>query len=258
MRERLVEALQRVRAAVTSSRAMAYYTVLMGLIAVSGTLYLSVRFNGVIDTVVYALIFLFCATLFPVGIGLLGSGFPANTSLGRGHIVLGAFAFGHHYLVQLEDRWEWCPGEEGRVYIDGEWHEIVSGEENKSVLGWRPFGILRYKDDETLAHARVDTKAETVRDAASTDGGGVTRGGWAEAPEPTVSGIDGNWLVDLKRVFSSGIRTIGDIDLIETAEEVIERGQVSDGRMSSLGPMVTFVVSLVLGIGLGYLVLYTG
>lgn len=211
--------------------------------------------RGVVEAIVYEFLFFFCIAFFPALIGLLGNAVP--NSVGKLHIVLGAFAFNHHYLVERENRWEWCPGDRGQVYIDDEWHD-VTGLENYSVLGWRPFGILRYKDDETWADKRVDQKAlrnrDTLESDPSTDGGTVTveRGGWEEADRPTISGVDGTWLLDLKRIYSRGIKKIGDIELIETAEEVIERGQVKESRMGNWGPFVETVVGLTLGIMCGY------
>lgn len=233
--------------------------------AVLAALYISYRLAGPVATVLYVFLFLMAVSLAPLAINLVGNGMPFSTSLGRGHIILGAFAFGHHYLVQRDTRWEWCPGEPDRVYIDGEWHEIEGGLENKSVLGWRPFGILRYKDDETFEEVRVDTAAErsTGRDrgrGTTADGGTVERGGFRQVAPPAVTGIDGTWLVDLKRVFSRGVRKIGDIEIIETAEEIIERGQVQDSKLGLDNPTVTFFVSLTMGVlaGIAYVYLSGG
>lgn len=235
--------------------------ILIGLCA----LFASWVFNGLINTIVYLIVFVVCVGIIPISIALFGAGMPGSASLGRAHIVLGAFAFGHHYLVQREDRWEWCPGDERFVYIDGEMHEIEGGFNNRSVLGWRPFGILRFKDHDSLREVRVDNTAVEGRSGRATDGGlpsepadDIQRGGWNQAPKPTVTGAASTWLVDLKRVFSSGIRKIGDIRLIETAEEIIERGQVNDSGLSGLGPALTFTVALILGILAGGVILFLG
>jgi len=51
---------------------------------------------------------------------------------------------------------------------------------------------------------------------------------------------------------------MGDIELIETAEEVIERGQVDDGKLSGMGPALTFIASLIIGVIVGAGVLFLG
>lgn len=215
---------------------------------------LLVQTRGPLATTLYVFVFLFCLALMPMLIWLFGNSFPGSASTGRLHIILGAVAFDHHYLVQRDNEWEWCPGERGQVYIDGEWHD-VEGQENYSILGWRPFGILRYKDKETWADKRADTKAERLRGATATDGGegaGVERGGWTEAEQPLVTGIEGTWLVDLKRVYTRGVKKIGDIELIETAEEIIERGQVNASRFSNWKPFIETGFGLLLGVITGY------
>lgn len=249
----------------TSARAQAFYYLVVTFGVAVGALYGSYVFNGLIDTIAYAVVFIFAIALIPTTIAIAGAGVPFNAALGRAHIVLGAFAFGHHYLVQREDRWEWCPGDEQQVFIDDEWKDIEGGFGNKSVLGWRPFGILRYKEDGSLRQVRADQAASKRRNGTAADGGLVdevdddmARGGWQQARKPTVTGRGGTWLVDLKRVYSSGIKRIGDIELIETAEEIIERGQVNDSGIGGHGPMLTFVVSLILGILVGTGVLFLG
>jgi len=245
--------------AATSTRTKAFGALVVGFGLVVAALYGSYRLNGLLDTVVYAGVFVLCATVIPISISIFGAGMPGSAALGKGHIVLGAFAFSHHYLVQREDAWDWCPGEADRVYIDGEWHAI-DGQETKSVLGWRPFGVLRYKTDETLREWRADAAVSGRRQGVQPDGGEVEieRGGWTQAPKPDISGQGKHWLVDLKRVYASGVRRIGDIELIETAEEIIERGQVDDGTLSGLGPAITFIVALILGCLVGGVVLFLG
>jgi len=245
----------------TSTRAKAFYVVTLVLFVAFGLLFLSVRWNGIVATLVYAFTFLFMLGLFPALIGLLGKATPASESIAKLHTAFGAFAYDHVYLVEFDDKYDLRPGEEARVYIDGKWHDIAGGLDNKSVLGWRPFGILRYKDDGTMADVRVDEQAQQhrtsadVTDPTATDGGEATveRGGYEEVAAPIQDGTDGNWVIDLKRVFSRGVRKFGDIELIETAEEIIERGQVDDGRLAGWGPIVSYLVSLVIGIVTGYL-----
>jgi hypothetical protein len=179
---------------------------------------------------------------------------PGSSMLGKLHLILGAFAFGRVVLVQFDDRFDLCPATETQVYIGGEWHEIKGGKTNWSILGWRPFGILRFKDEQTLRDARVDTKAARDRGAAA-DGGTITRGGYAESDAPLETGIDGKWVIDLKRVFSRGIKRIGDISLIETAEEITSREHAKEGVMSGLESVLAPVVGIILGIATGYVLL---
>ena len=230
--------------------------VLIGVIAVvGGVLYLSVTMAGIVSTIIYAFAFLVSLSLFPSMIGLMGGSTPFSGTIAKLHIALGAFAFNHHYLVQREDKWEWCPGSADKVYVDGEWHEITGGHGNKSVLGWRPFGVLRYKDDDSMQTYRADTRAERGRNATA-DGGAVKRAGYSEAKPPAVTGDDGTWVIDLKRVFSHGIKDIGDINLIQTAEEIIERQQVNDARTNNFQHAITFLVALVIGSIVGYIYVF--
>jgi hypothetical protein len=257
--ERLKSLRQSGARTATSTRTKAFVALVVGFGLVLATLYGSYRLNGLLDTAVYAGVFVLCATIIPISISIFGAGMPGSAALGKGHIALGAFAYNQHYLVQRDDRWDWCPGEADRVYIDGSWHEI-DGQENKSVLGWRPFGILRYKTGESLQEWRADAAVSGRRQGMHPDGGEVQieRGGWTQAQKPDISGKGKHWLVDLKRVYASGVRRIGDIELIETAEEIIERGQVDDGTLSGLGPAITFIVALILGCLVGGVVLFLG
>jgi hypothetical protein len=172
--------------------------------------------------------------------------------------VLTAFAFDHHYLVDMGDRWEWCPGDEDSVYVEGEHIEIDGDTSKRSVFGWRPFGILRYKDADTYTDIRVDEHALSQRSDTATDGGSATieRGGFLEADKPIETGIDGKWIVDLKRVFNRGVSKIGDIDIIETAEEIVERGQVNDGRIQNMNPAITLFISIAFGVMVGFAYVY--
>lgn len=251
LRERATDAL-------TSTGAKKLYAGMLAMIVTVTVLYFTAQSRGIVATILYAFLFVMSAILFPMAIGLFGSAVP--NFIGKLHLILGAVAFDHHYLVQRENHWDWCPGDRGRVWIDGEWHEISEeSQSNYSVLGWRPFGILRYKEDSTWTEYRADTKATKNRGTAETDGGrsGVERGGIKEATPPAVTGIDGTWVLDLKRVYSRGIKKIGDVELIETAEEVIERGEVGGGRLSGTSPLVENMAMLILGVlvGFGYVML---
>jgi len=265
--ERVTEALpsqdqtssagSRVGETLTSPTAKGIYAGVAFIAVAIGAFWYAVQSRGLFDAIIYTMLFGFAATLFPVMINLLGGSTP--NSVGKLHLLLGAVAFDHHYLVQKEHGWEWCPGDRGRVWIDDQWHE-VEGEENYSVLGWRPFGILRYKDVDTWSEKRADTAGMQQRPSAarerdpSTDGGApvVERGGIREVERPAISGLDGAWLLDLKRVMTNGVRKIGDVELIETAEEVIERSQVDDSKMGNAGPLVESVLGLILGLIAGY------
>jgi len=256
------DAAARVGKTLTTPKAKGVYAaVAIAAVAIAAFAF-AVQSRGLFNAIIYTMLFGFAATLFPVGINLFGSATP--NSVGKLHLLLGAVAFDHHYLVQREHGWEWCPGDRGRVWIDDEWHD-VGGEENYSVLGWRPFGILRYKDPDTWSDKRADTAGMQQRPSAtrerdpSTDGGApvIERGGIREVERPAISGLDGTWLLDLKRVMSNGVRKIGDVELIETAEEIIERAQVDDSRMGNAGPLVETILGVFLGIiaGYGYLFL---
>jgi hypothetical protein len=242
----------RLKARLTSSRAKAFYVSVATFAVAIGALYLSYRAFGLIETIIYAFVFGFTATVVPISIMLMRAGTPFNAGIGRFHVVLGAFAFGHHYLVQLDDRWKWCPGDGARYWLDGEYHDIDAGFDNRSVLGWRPFGILRHKDYDTLADKRVDDGG--AGDVSIADGGAVNRGGYDMLEEPPETGRR-EWLLDLRRVLTRGIKQIGDIDLIETAEEIIERGQVDESKMGSYRPLVAFVVMSIIGLIAGYVFL---
>jgi hypothetical protein len=170
-------------------------------------------------------------------------------------VILGAFAYGHHYLVQRENRWSWCPGGRDYVYVDGEKHTIEGGLENKSVLGWRPFGILRFKTHDTLVEARADPYAETRRDAG-TNGGAVVRADIESvAPPANIDGQGKTWVVDLKRLYDRGVRKMADMEILERAEEVIERKQVEEGGLSGGNSVIELFGSLLLGIVTAYIYL---
>lgn len=241
------------RERLTSDRALKAATWGGVVVAAIAAFWIVVQLRGPFEATIYTFCFVVAAVFFPVLIAILGHGVP--NLVGKLHLILGAVAFDHHYLVQREHAWEWCPGERGRVWIDDEWHE-VKGEENYSVLGWRPFGILRYKDDATWVRERADDAAQDSRERTSpaADGGesSVERAGISEVSRPPVGGDDGTWLLDLKRVYSRGVRRIGDVELIETAEQIIDRGQLASGRLGAGNPTVQTLAALVLGVVTGF------
>lgn len=221
------------------------------------TLYLSITYGGVLDTVIYVVLFGVGATFVPLTIMLGAPSFPRSfkKAFGNLHFVLGQLAFDGSYLVQREDSWEMCPGREHAVFVDGEWHEIEGGRKHLSVLGWKPFGILRYKEAGTMRDVRVDPRnlAETRADGGSVS---VERANYQEMlPDATISGSEGWWLVDLKRVFSRGIKKIGDISLIEKAEEVTMRKEAKSSRAGGWEPIIGSVVGLIIGVATGYVLL---
>lgn len=168
-------------------------------------------------------------------------------SVGKFHILLMQVAYNHGYLVEYEDRYDWHPGTRDQVWIDGEWHD-VDGQDKLNILGWRPFGLTRYKDDETWSEYRVDSRAKP-------DGGDITpveRANIAELgpdeylPLEYRTGNEG-WVLDLKKLYTAGVQKIGDIEVLETAEEVTEREQVGIGKLAGHSALLESVAGLVLG-----------
>lgn len=243
---------QRAADRLTSSAAISIYTGAGVAVAVLGLGFGLVTWLGIVDAIVYSFLFVAAIVFFPSLITLFGGGTPLGTYVGRLHLILQAFAFNHQYLVQLDDQWELCPGDADRYWLDGEWHRIEGGFENRSILGWRPFGIVRHKDDSTWADKRVDTKAERERDVSFDQDAdeSVERGGFEEVEPPIESGVDDRWVLDLKRVYSKGLLEIGDTDLIETVEEVTERGEVATGRTER--PALETFGFLMLGVITGF------
>lgn len=231
------------------------FGLLLAAVVLAGLFWATIQIAGIVAAILYWFLFLTGVSIFPFSIALGGNALPFNGLIGKLHVMLGAFAFNHHYLVDMGDRWKWCPGEESRVYIDGQWYDIEGGGDNRSVLGWRPFGILRFKTEDTLQSVRVDTKAERGRQTTA-DGGSITRAGVAEKPPKPVTGIDGEWLIDLKRVFSRGVKKIGDVELVETAEEVIERGEVTQSKIEGWKPIIGAIVGLLIGLPVFYFVFF--
>lgn len=227
-----------------------------GVLVVVLVLYLSYQWNGLVDTIIYVTLFIAAFSIMPIIIGIFGAEIWGNHLLAKLHEILGAAAFGYHYLVDRGDRWERWPGDADRIWVDKEWHDIVGGFDNRTVLGWQPFGITRYKDEDTFRKARVDEQARH-RDAVKGDGGTVERAGFDQVDPPIESGLDGTWIVDLKRIMTPGVRRMADVDIIETAEEIIERREVGNrGQGTRINPLVTGGVALLLGITTGLVYLW--
>jgi len=271
----------RVRAVASVARIARVLATIAALAVPAGVTYVVYQLTGPVATIVYGFVFLFCFGLVPMTIGLLGSTTPFGTSLGKGHFILGAFAAGHWYLVQTPERYQLCIGDEERIYLDGDWVPIEGGKENKTHLGWRPFGIVYLKTDTQLREARV-------KDRALSDGGehGVERAGVQEVPPNTTvqvcpscdweTGdadrlkcpdcdevlIDGDpedvdgWVVDLKRLYRTGLARVGNIDLLETSEEQTMRKEVGTSTASEWSHMIGLVLGLLIGVIAGYVGLF--
>lgn len=224
------------------------------------------RMVGPVATIFYLVLYVLGVGFMP-GIILFGApSFPSilRRVFGKGEWVLASVAYNVPFLVQRRTNWELDLGRETddgyEVYIDGAWHP-VDGDSNMTVLGWQPFGILRYKDDRAFVDERADARAQDLREetAVSVADGGTTgpaeRGGMREATQPAITGLDGQWLVDLKRVYSRGVKRIGDIALIEKAEEVTRRKQAGSDTLEGWEPIIGSLVGLVLGLVTGYVML---
>lgn len=240
--------------------------------AVGGVWYLA----GALDAVIYALLFIGGAALVPVGILMFAPSLPRAIAapLGRGMWILQQVVYGTGYLVEFDSEYRACPGDDGEVYIDGEWHN-VDGMEDMTVLGWKPFGTLRYKDDDTLSRERVDNEInEPATDGGSSPGAADiatmnlddvmattvrgkdqtrTRGGYTDFGLPERAD---NWVLDLKTVYNSGLKKIGDIANIEQSEEVAMREDAKEGVTSGNEVLIGSVVGLLLGIASGYVTLF--
>jgi hypothetical protein len=244
-----------------------------------GVLYLSWQLAGPLATILYAFLFIMAFGIVPATIMIMGSATPAGSLLGNGHFILGQLAAGHGYLVQTANGYHLAVGDADRFYLHGDWHDIDDGLRNRTVLGWRPFGIVYLKSDDDLQDARVDT-------APVADGGSheVERAGIPEAPPPSTqsflcpdcgaryaenvttcdcgtvviedgTGPDG-WIVDLKRLYRTGLSRVGNIDLIETSEEQTMRDEVGSGAVSEWANVIGLVLGLIIGCVAGYVGLF--
>lgn len=246
--------------ALDSRRARVALAAVLAL-AVVGVGYVAVQLAGVLATILYGFLFLVGLAGVPTTILLFGPSLPKGLAgvLGKFHFILGQLAYGTGYLVQREDRWELCPGERDRVYIDEEWHDIVDGQTNLKILGWQPFGLLRFKDDDTLRRLRVDPASDldtVTGSTTSTDGGARKRAGYREEnPEVSISGLDGTWLVDLKRLYARGVKHIGGIDVIEATEQIMMRKTAREGRVTGYEPYIASLIGIVLGVATAYVML---
>jgi hypothetical protein len=234
--------------AVTWRRVTAVVGLLVAMAVPAGVLYASWQLAGPLSTIVYTVLFIMAFGLVPATIGLFGSATPGGDGLGKGHFIMANFAAGYPYLLQIKDKYVVVPGTAERFWYDGDWHDVEAGLRNRTVLGWRPFGMLWFKDDSDLKDARTDP-------AASADGGthDVERAGIEEkAPPAEVSGLDGTWLIDLKRLYRTGLSQIGNVDLVETAEEQTMRDEVNSGTVNEWSAVIGGVLGLIVGVVTGY------
>jgi len=206
---------------------------------------------GALSAVVYWVMFLIGLGFFPGAINVIRGSMPV--SVGKFHIILMQVAFNHGYLVQREDRYEWCPGTATEVWIDGQSHDL-EGTDNLTVFGWRPFGVLRYKEGDTWEEQRVDTASQSN---AMPNGGTVERAEIEELPPDysvdVESGTKGWWVLDLKRIYGRGVRKIGDIELYERAEEVIERGELAGQKQHQERPLLQVSLAMFFGVVVSFI-----
>lgn len=251
-------------------------TITLGLIG--GVLYLSYQLAGPIATIAYTVLFLVSATFVPTLVFLKVPpmlGFLKNL-FGKSHFVLGQVAYGVGVLVQGHREWHLRPGRKRNgayeVYLNGEWQPI-DDDGNVSILGWKPFIVTTTKDEYTFDDVRVDDEFEqrardqgpSAADIANTDvsqlvqdGGGralnegVERGGFEERPITAADLSEDTWLVDLKRLYARGLEQVGDINLIEKAEEITMRNDARSGVASGWEVQIGLAVGLLIGVATGY------
>jgi len=235
-----------------------------GCVALMGAVFgLSWTLAGPIAAVLYTFLLVVGAGFMPAFILLVGPSFPGSmrSIFGKLQWVLAAVAYDVPFLVEHEHGWELHVGRKrtdtngrGRydVYINDSWQTIEGGEDNMTVLGWRPFGIIRNKHEDTWEAVRADSVAETNRSETAVGDGGqttVSRGGYEARTPPPVDGVDGEWLVDLTRVYSVGLQMIGDIAVIERAEEIMTRSEAQDSAVNGYEPIIATAIGLILGVG---------
>lgn len=245
--------------AAAATRLLIKWVVLIGVpvFACLVLVYGMLEFLGPLTTIVCLFAFVMGLTFIPFTVFLGAPSFPGflKTLFGSLHFILGQTAYERGVLVEFEDRYEMCPAERDRVYIDGDWHEVEGGMNEWTVLGWQPFAMLRYKNGKTWRRERADARAAT---GGMADGGTdqTKRGSFGEhRPDPSISGTDGTWLLDLKRVYTRAVSKMGDTALLEKAEEIAARKEAKESRTSGMEPLIGSAIGLVLGIATGYVML---
>jgi galactitol-specific phosphotransferase system IIC component len=63
-------------------------------------------------------------------------------------------------------------------------------------------------------------------------------------------------VVDLKRLYRTGLARVGNIDLLETSEEQTMRQEVGTSTASKWSHMIGIVLGLLIGVIAGYVGLY--
>lgn len=237
--------------------------------------------ESVLDTAVYTLTFLFTASIIPIMINLLGAATPGGASLGKGHFIIGNIAARYPYLVQKAGEYRLCIGREDAYYLDGEWHKIDDGERNRTILGWREVGFIWHKLPKDVDNERADTGIADGGDAV------IQRGGQKAVARPSMDSLacpscestvgtdtkfcpncgnpiemdtritrpDG-WLISVHRLYGKGLEMIGNINLLETAEEQAKRDEVSAGIVDEWSRVLAVIVMFPLSFIGGYIVFF--
>lgn len=246
----------------TSRRFKSFLFSIIGFGAVVAVFWYSWRAAGPINTIIYFLLFGVSLTFLPVLIYLkfVPSALGIKAGVGKLHFVMAQVASGVGWLVQVNERIEYCPGDEEGFYYEGDWYrDVDDAVRNSTVLGWMPFKMAYFKDDDSLKEFRVDPANEVRSGIPTTADGGYTveRGdGLIEKrPDASVSGMDDTWLVDIKRLFSEGIEQFGDIDLVDTTEEITMRKEAKSKNISGWKPIIGASVGLLIGILTGVLMM---
>lgn len=252
---------------------------LVGVSIPLAILYVSWTLAGPLSTVIYSVVFLLCFGLLPLSIGLMGKSIPMSMPIGKFHFILGQFAAGFGYLVQDKERYEMCIGNRERYWYNGEWHDVDEGLRNRTNLGWRPFTIVWHKTDDALEEFRVDGTA--ISDGGHHD---VERAGLEEVAPPKNLGPfycpgcqrvfeeermkcpdcaevllqntqNQGWIIDLKRLYRSGLQRVGSMDLIETTEEQTMRDEVMGSFTNEWSAVIGAIAGVIIGCVFGYLFL---
>jgi len=223
---------------------------------------------GPIETIAGVVVFVITAVSIPVGIMLFGPSFIGifKSIFGKAHWFTAHLAWQHAYLVETNTGYELCPGNDEEYYLDGRWHDIDHGIQNKTVVLGLPFGIIRHKDKETyqdLCYDPVSKTTQTDGGVASANGqsGNGTAGDSSSKPDgrrrarmeevsPSLSSTGHR--IDLVKVASGGLLQAGDAELIERAEydelEDIAGGSRLDGFLPILAMLFGIIFGSVMGL----------
>lgn len=211
--------------------------------------YLLVKTFGVLFAVLYMVVFLVGVSLLPGIVALIGPAASMPT-VGKLYFIFGQLAYGIGLLVQSASGYRMHPGRktsEGlEMYTGSEWVPVENMGE-LTVVGFREFGMVLEKDEAAMADHRVQ------QGELASDGGGntVVRAGYSEVPpHQSWKPNDGGewWQIDLKRVFSKGVRKFGDIDVLEKAEEVAMRKEAAGSRFGGWQGTIEVAAGLLFGV----------